>query len=128
MTGRRQIQVQGELYSGPLPAPDDLLKYDQIVPGAAERLIQMAERQMEHRHKLELIVVSGGSKRAWVGLFFAFLLGLSGILGGIYLISEGKDISGLATVISSAAALIGVFIYGKRSESKQRNRQVESSE
>ena len=38
-------------YSGPLPRPDDLAKYDQIVPGAAERIIKMAEAEMLHRHE-----------------------------------------------------------------------------
>lgn len=33
-------------YSGPLPKPEDLAKYEQVIPGAAERIIKMAEREM----------------------------------------------------------------------------------
>lgn len=32
-------------HSGPLPAPEDLAHYDQIVPGGAERIFQMTERE-----------------------------------------------------------------------------------
>ena len=40
------IQVSEEHhFSGPLPRPEDLAKYDQIVPGAAARIIQMAEKK-----------------------------------------------------------------------------------
>lgn len=33
------------VYSGPLPEPEALAKYDQIVPGAAERILTMAEKR-----------------------------------------------------------------------------------
>lgn len=38
-----------EHYPGPLPHPSILSGYDQIVPGAAERIIQMAERDQQHK-------------------------------------------------------------------------------
>ena len=39
--------------SGPLPPPEMLDQYEQILPGAAERLFTMVERQEEHRQALE---------------------------------------------------------------------------
>lgn len=39
----QHVQLQHH-YSGPLPHPETLAKYDQIVPGAAERIITMAEK------------------------------------------------------------------------------------
>lgn len=44
-------------HSGPLPSPQDLAEYERSLPGAAERIIAMAERQQNHRiecEKLEL--------------------------------------------------------------------------
>lgn len=40
-------------YSGPLPRPEDLIRYNDAVPGAAERILAMAEREMNHRHESE---------------------------------------------------------------------------
>src|SRR5438552_14400200 len=40
-------------FSGPIPSPETLSQYDKIVPGAANRIIQMAETQAEHRRQLE---------------------------------------------------------------------------
>lgn len=40
----QHVQLQ-QHYSGPLPQPEALAKYDQIVPGAAERIIKMAEKR-----------------------------------------------------------------------------------
>lgn len=38
--------------SGPLPDPATLEQYEQLVPGAAQRIIAMAEREQAHRHQL----------------------------------------------------------------------------
>lgn len=39
------VQREEHLFSGPLPAPDVLRGYDDILPGAAERIIRMAEKE-----------------------------------------------------------------------------------
>ncbi|MCL2659595.1 MAG: DUF2335 domain-containing protein [Acidobacteriaceae bacterium] len=39
--------------SGPLPPPDVLTQYDQVVPNGAERIMAMAEQQSRHRIELE---------------------------------------------------------------------------
>ena len=36
-------------WSGPLPPPAELEKIDQIIPGGAERLLRMAEKEQTHR-------------------------------------------------------------------------------
>ena len=40
-------------YCGPIPPPDLLHHYNQIIPGAAERILQMAEAEATHRHEIE---------------------------------------------------------------------------
>ena len=40
-------------FSGPLPSPEALGKYEQICPGSADRIIKMAEGQAAHRQALE---------------------------------------------------------------------------
>ena len=63
----RIVETRSEHY-GPLPPPSDLQEYDNVVPGAAERIIRMAENQSEHRRELERKVVFGDSTRAFCGL------------------------------------------------------------
>lgn len=45
--------TQVKAHMGPLPAPEVLAGYEQILPGAAERILAMAERQQENRLALE---------------------------------------------------------------------------
>jgi uncharacterized membrane protein len=44
-----------EQYSGPLPKPSDLERYESIFPGLAERIVIMAEKEAETRHQTNKI-------------------------------------------------------------------------
>jgi len=46
----REIQ---EIHSGPLPPPQDFAEYEQTLPGVADRILSMAEKQAGHRQALE---------------------------------------------------------------------------
>jgi uncharacterized membrane protein len=48
-----QQQMHVRHHSGPIPAPQDLFQYDQLTPGAADRIIAMAEREQAHRMNIE---------------------------------------------------------------------------
>jgi len=102
-------------WSGPTPSPDVLREYELIVPGAADRIIAMAERQAEHRQKLEAIAVKGGSTRASLGAAFGFLLGMTAVMGGIYLAAGGQELGGYSMVLGTVATLAAVFVYGRKS-------------
>lgn len=55
----QQVQVSHQkIHHGPLPAPEDLQRYDQLLPGAAERIITMAEVEQRHRHEQESKAIS----------------------------------------------------------------------
>lgn len=42
-----------QVFQGPLPPPEILARFDQIVPGAAERIIRLAETEVAHRQEQE---------------------------------------------------------------------------
>jgi uncharacterized membrane protein len=45
-------------FSGPVPHPQILQGYDQIIPGAAERILRMAEEDAEHQRKIEKTAIT----------------------------------------------------------------------
>ncbi|MDR2121796.1 MAG: DUF2335 domain-containing protein [Flavobacteriaceae bacterium] len=52
--GTQSLSVRHtESYQGPIPKPEDLLKYEQISPGFASRLISMAEKEQDNRISLQ---------------------------------------------------------------------------
>jgi uncharacterized membrane protein len=120
------VRIQTAMqYSGPLPPPDALERYNQIVPGAAERIIAMAESQHAHRLGLERHVIESNVSAQKLGTILGFVVAMTAIIGGIWLIHEGKDAAGLASVLTSLGALVGVFLYSKHEQKKDLARKTE---
>ena len=113
------IQMSGQ-YSGPLPIPSHLEQYEQILPGAADRIIRMAEKQSEHRQELEKRVIKSDTRNSLAGLIFGFIIGIVGIVRGAYLISIGQIIEGSIFGGGTIVSLVGTFIYGSQKRQKER--------
>jgi uncharacterized membrane protein len=118
----RMLAMRAEIstFSGPLPPPEILARYNDVVPNGAERILRMAEKQSAHRESLEAQVVSGNLSSQKLGSTYAFILSLVAIAGGIWLIHDGKSVTGLTTIISDLAALAGVFVYSRQKQAKER--------
>lgn len=80
----------GHSYSGPIPDPESLARYESIIPGLGREIIDAWHEQRRHRMKLEAEATEGSSDRidrsqrnsmiiALVGLIVA---GIAGVWGG----------------------------------------------
>ena len=107
-------------WKGPLPPPNQLQLYDNLVPGAASRILNMAETQSEHRIQMERTVISGDSKRSYWGLVAAFTLSVMIILGGIYVMVAIHPWAGTTLIGMNIVGLAGVFVYGTNSRRMER--------
>lgn len=93
--------AQSVQYVGPTPPPEHVEAYERILPGAAERFLKIAEEEVAHRRKLEdgRLEMARETARTnrllarW-GQWFAFLIAMSGIAGGVYLASNGAEVAG----------------------------------
>jgi uncharacterized membrane protein len=108
-------------FSGPLPPPSILARYDEVVPGAANRILTMAEQQSAHRRDLEHAVVTSNVKLAARGQQLTFVLAMVALVGGFYLVSIDKDAEGIGSIVTAVAGLVGVFLWGRWQERKERD-------
>lgn len=105
--------VASSIFEG-LPSPEELAKYEKIVPGGAERLIELAEQRAAHREATERRALESEIKASQVRTIIGFVLALSaGILGGMLLL-QGSELAGLILILIDAATLVGVTLYGRR--------------
>jgi uncharacterized membrane protein len=107
-------------FSGPLPPPALLEKYNEIIPNGAERIMAMAERQSAHREHLETIVTEGNVKSQQRGTNYAFILCLVAMIGGFVLLFLGRSVDGWVSILGSLGAVASVFIYGRHKQGKER--------
>lgn len=105
--------VASSIFEG-LPSPEELAKYEQIVPGGAERLIELAEQRAAHREATERRALEAEIKASQVRTVIGFTLALSvGVLGGMLLL-QGSELAGLILILLDAVALVAVTLYGHR--------------
>jgi len=114
----QQAEFQVFASSGPLPSADELIKYNLANPDAADRIIKMAELQQQHRFGLEINVINKQLKESQRGQLFGFILGLIGLLGSIYSINTGNEISGSILGGGSLTMLVSLFVLGKKEQKK----------
>lgn len=114
------ISTQAVSFSGPIPPPAHLEQYERILPGAAERILKMAEEQSAHRRSLEKQVIGSGVKRAHLGLWFGLCVGLAGFVVVGYCAYLGFET--LAAIIAALdlGSLVGVFVYGSKQTRQER--------
>lgn len=115
-----------ELFSGPLPHPDLLAKYNDALPNGAERIVAMAEKQQDHRISLENFMAKEMAFRSKAGLYLGFVIVCLATLGAILLLFFGKSIEGFGVMFVPLAAIVGIFIQTRKKkaaelESKSRN-------
>ena len=106
-------------FQGPIPPPQLLREYNEVIPNGADRIVKMAETQSAHRIELEACIVKGDDRRANWGLATGFTIGIVIIVLSFIMIMYGHD--GAGTVLGSAdlIGLIGVFVYGRSARMKQ---------
>ena len=65
-----QQQFVAAQFSGPIPPPDILAKYNDILPGLADRIMKQAEAKTIHRIELENKVIQSDIINSRLGLVF----------------------------------------------------------
>jgi uncharacterized membrane protein len=114
------------LFSGPLPLPSLLAKYNEVIPDGAERIMGMAERQSAHRERLEDRVVNGNVASQTRGAYLGFIIVMTAVGCGTYLIAIGKSATGLITILGSLGSLLSVFFAERRRQTKERTEKADS--
>jgi len=99
-----------------LPPPDILKQYEEIVPGIAKTMVNIAENQSKTRLHLEIRKVNGNLVKSFTGLILGFLMGIFGLWGGFYLTFKGYNVLGIILSSSTLVTLVMSFIYGSQSK------------
>lgn len=125
-----------QTFEGPIPHPTLLSQYDALVPGAAERILTMAESEAAHRHSLEQSAMTANieSQRRqlsiaeeqqnavfrsdWWGQLFGFAVSTAAVCGAIALALNGQPwVAGVLAGLP-IAAIVRAFRESHKNESK----------
>ncbi|MCP4661845.1 MAG: DUF2335 domain-containing protein [bacterium] len=104
--------------SGPIPSPEALANYNEIVPGLAQTIVENWLDESHHRRSEQSSARMQNYRIQSRGQIFAFILTLLFFGGSMTLIYQGHGASGISLIIAQIAALAGVFIFGKMKSPK----------
>jgi uncharacterized membrane protein len=107
-----QVSLAQQSFSGPLPHPEILKMYNDIMPGSAEKIIKMAEDQSLHRRNLENKVIESDVKRQRNGQVLGFIISMFGLLMSAVIAIFSDPLAGAIVGFGTLASLVGVFMYG----------------
>ena len=101
-------------FSGPLPPPEIIRDYDKILPGGAERIFAMAEKEQAHRHNIDSTAVNGAiskDKRGqWMGFSIAvIILAIASVFAW-----RGNTTFAGTLIAIDLIGLVSVFVLGRR--------------
>jgi uncharacterized membrane protein len=103
-------------FSGPLPPPEVLGDYNEILQDGAERIMKMAEHQSGHRIEQEKHAIKEELKQSGRGQIFGFILAIIGmaIAFGLALLDHDTvaGIFGTTTIVG----LVTIFVIGKKKQ------------
>lgn len=111
-------QVQAVLrhssFKGPLPLPSIMAGYDRVVPGAAERILRMAEESVTFQQKIAMAALSALSSDTRRGQWFAFLIATLALITGGVAVLVGHPFAGATIVSTTLAGGVGTFVFIRR--------------
>lgn len=109
----RQVKFQAAQYCGPLPPPEMLRQYDDALPGAAERILVMAEKNNDHRIEMTHEAFAAERNERRLGQIFGLVIGLVTLALAAYFGFLGLSAAAITTVSTVVAGLVGVFVTGR---------------
>ena len=118
-----QIHAEQTIRSGPIPAPEELIRYNTACPDAADRIIKMAELQAEHRQDIEKTVINAQCRNSLAGIIASVLVSIAVIFCGTYCIVQGYNITGGVLIGGDLATLTGIYLHGTKINKQKENKE-----
>ena len=96
-----------------MPPPAVLEGYNRLIPGAAERILVMAEEDAKHQREIELAALRAANNEVARGQIFGFVIGLAALGASMLALYMGAP--AVAGVIggTTVVGLVSVFIVGR---------------
>src|SRR5699024_3236603 len=101
--GQSRMLVQAQSFQGPLPSPDILRGFGEVIPGLDKKIVAWVEEETAHRREMERRemtlyerAVRTDGRLQGVGMFLHFVL-IAGLFGLAWLaLTTGQQFAGTA--------------------------------
>lgn len=95
---------------GNIPNARELTAYNAALPDAANRILQIAEQQAEHRRRLERARLVATNRDQYLGMIFGFTICIAGIVAGAYVAVNASPVAGSVLSFGALGLLVTPFL------------------
>lgn len=110
------MMMMSEQFSGPIAHPRHLREYEEILPGSAERILAMAERQQAHNSEMERMIVSAQVSDQKRGMRYGLAALVVDIVAAVAVGFWGDTVLASAILAVGVAGVVVAFIKGRHSK------------
>ncbi len=125
--GQVEQRVRAVGYAGPLPPAAEIQRWEEILPGAAERFLTLLEEQTRHEMDIDREQVALAHEEAKPehdlrkrGQTFGLSIGFVALAIGGGLVVLGNPITGTIFGGTGVGSLVGAFLYDRHQTKKDR--------
>lgn len=124
--GMQTTEIRASVTSSPFPDPDLIQRYEDVLPGGADRVFTLIEVQSAHRQQLERSNLRWATIRSFGGLIAGFIIALVGLIISGKVIIDGQAVAGTILGSGDLLALVSLFVFGQRGlrEEREQKQQI----
>ncbi len=102
--------VEAASFSGPLPPPTMYREYESALPGSAERILAMVEKEQKHRIMWETTALNASGQETKRGQWLGFAIAMACLGAAIFLAVSGHEVVACIALGAGAVGLVGRFL------------------
>ncbi len=112
---QRELRITMTRFQGPIPPPEALAAYNALLPGAADRLLAMAEQEQQHRFMIERAEVEAPFITARRGQMLGFAIAAVALCASLIMVLQDHEVAGGIIGGLDLIGLAALFVSSGRS-------------
>lgn len=106
-------------YKSILPPIDLIEEYEELYPGTFEKILDMAQKEQNHRHSMDLLEMERHNRATKLGRLFSLLyVAIISFTTLILALSDNVAVAAMFAIASFAVIVVVSYLYSKTSKRK----------
>lgn len=119
MLSRRAFAV-ADILLGPVSTQEAILRYEQLVPGACDRIMDRATERLDHDGEVEIDLLKERAKQGYMGMAAGFALALLFTASALFLIYTDRSAAGYSIFGAYIALALCVSVYISKAQVRRK--------
>ena len=119
MLSRRAFAV-ADILLGPVPTHDAILRYEELVPGACDRIMERAADRLDRDGETEIELLKERAKQGYMGMAAGFILMLLFTGSALFLVYSDRSWAGFSLIGLYIGVAVSVSVYISKAQLRRK--------